>query len=80
MNNNKKLNDGDYLKARKYERLFAVLFVHIGIATILWGTLKIGVALCFYGLLMYLTNEELCAKAVFQKLKDEAVERRNGNE
>lgn len=64
-------------KYRMIERIVGQLLVLIGVALCFGGNLNHGMGLALIGLTAYLTNEELCADAVYDLLKRKIDERRN---
>lgn len=67
-------------KYRMIECIFGQLTVFVGAVLCFSGNLNHGLGLALIGLMAYLTNEELCANAVYDLLKRKIEERRNGNE
>ena len=62
---------------RRIERFVGAWLVLIGAALCFSGNLNCGIGLALIGLMMYLTDEELCANAVYDLLKRKINERRN---
>lgn len=67
-------------KCRMIECIVGQLLVCVGAVLCFRGNLNHGLGLALIGLMAYLTNEELCANAVYDLLKRKIEERRNGNE
>lgn len=65
------------MNIRRIERFVGAVLVLIGAALCFGGNLNHGVGLALIGLTAYLTNEELCANAVYDLLKRKIDERRN---
>ena len=64
-------------KYRMIECIVGQTIVFIGAGFCFCGNLNHGVGLALIGLVAYLTNEELCANAVYDLLKRKIDERRN---
>ena len=62
---------------RRIERFVGAVLVLIGATLCFSGNLNHGLGLALIGLMAYLTNEELCANAVYDLLKRKIDERRN---
>ena len=67
-------------KYRMIECIVGQLLVLIGAVLCFSGNLNHGLGLALIGLIAYLTNEELCANAVYDLLKRKAEERRSDDE
>ncbi len=67
-------------KYRMIECIVGQLLVFVGAGFCFCGNLNCGVGLALIGLMMYLTDEELCSNAVYGLFKRKTEERRNGND
>lgn len=67
-------------KYRMIECIFGQLIVLIGAVLCFSGNLNHGLGLALIGLMAYLTNEELCANAVYNLFKRKAEEWRSSDE
>lgn len=67
-------------KYRMIECIFGQLTVLIGAVLCFSGNLNHGLGLALIGLMAYLTNEELCANAVYNLFKRKAEEWRSSDE
>lgn len=65
---------------RRIERFVGAWLVLIGAVLCFSGNLNHGLGLALIGLMAYLTNEELCANAVYDLLKRKAEEWRSSDE
>lgn len=67
-------------KYRMIERFVGAWLVLIGATLCFSGNLNHGLGLALIGLIAYLTNEELCANAVYNLFKRKAEEWRSSDE
>ena len=65
-------------KYRMIECIVGQIIVFIGVGFCFGGNLNCGVGLALIGLMFYLTDELLCANAVYDLLKRKAEEREDG--
>lgn len=65
------------MENRRIERFVGAWLVLIGAVLCFSGNLNHGLGLALIGLMAYLTNEELCANAVYNLFKHKIDERRN---
>lgn len=68
------------IKIRRIERFVGVWLVLIGAGLCFSGNLNHGLGLALIGLVAYLTNEELCANAVYGLFKRKSEEWRSSDE
>lgn len=64
-------------KCRMIECIVGQLLVFVGAVLCFSGNLNHGLGLALIGLMAYLTNEELCANAVYDLFKRKIDEQRN---